>query len=358
MSVYLIKGKGWRYDFTLNKQRYTEACFKTKTAAKQAEAQRRKEVEQAQYRPREPIPTDMDFSELVNRRLDHIKAYNSESHYRDHIYMAKRWIIHWQHLRCTDITREMLQRFVMARAAVSSHTANKELRFLRATFNFGKKREWIANNPADGIEFFPVDRPVRYIPKPEYIEKVIAQAKSDKWLRVRYPDTPDYLETLRDTLGRMSEINRLEWKDINFEQRLLILYTRKISGGLTPREVPMTKRMIEVFSHRYSERNPEKPWVFWNPRTNQPYKDRKRIMKRLCKKAEVPYFRFHSLRHSSASVMDNHNVPKGAIQRILGHKNRSTTDIYLHSLGESERKAIETFEAVRGKSLTQIHTQP
>jgi len=33
MSVYLIKGKGWRYDFTLDKQRYTEACFKTKTAA-------------------------------------------------------------------------------------------------------------------------------------------------------------------------------------------------------------------------------------------------------------------------------------------------------------------------------------
>ena len=80
-------------------------------------------------------------------------------------------------------------------------------------------------------------------------------------------------------------------------------------------------------------------------------------MKRLCKKAGVPYFRFHPIRHSGASVMDNNNVPTGAIQRILGHKNRTTTEIYLHSLGEGEREAIKTFEAVRDKSLTQSLTQ-
>ena len=34
MSVYSKKGKGWRYDFMLNGQRYTEAWFKTKKAAK------------------------------------------------------------------------------------------------------------------------------------------------------------------------------------------------------------------------------------------------------------------------------------------------------------------------------------
>ena len=33
MSVYFVKGKGWRFDFTLEGIRYTEAWFETKKAA-------------------------------------------------------------------------------------------------------------------------------------------------------------------------------------------------------------------------------------------------------------------------------------------------------------------------------------
>ncbi|EMG37178.1 site-specific recombinase XerC [Desulfocurvibacter africanus PCS] len=80
-----------------------------------------------------------------------------------------------------------------------------------------------------------------------------------------------------------------------------------------------------------------------------PYQDRKKIMRTLCSKAEVPYFRYHALRHSGASVLEQANVPIGSIQRILGHENRSTTEIYMHSLGDSEREAMRVFEAVRKK---------
>lgn len=50
--------------------------------------------------------------------------------------------------------------------------------------------------------------------------------------------------------------------------------------------------------------------------------------------------------------METDNVPIGSIQRILGHENRTTTEIYLHSLGESDRQAMEVFERVTGKSPT------
>ncbi len=33
--------------------------------------------------------------------------------------------------------------------------------------------------------------------------------------------------------------------------------------------------------------------------------------------------------------MDGNNVPLGAIERIPGHRNRSTTEIYLHSLEQT-----------------------
>jgi len=67
-------------------------------------------------------------------------------------------------------------------------------------------------------------------------------------------------------------------------------------------------------------------------------------MKTLCKKAGVKYFRFHPIRHLGASTLDRANVNIGSIQRILGHENRTTTEIYLHSIGESEREAMEIFE--------------
>ena len=52
--------------------------------------------------------------------------------------------------------------------------------------------------------------------------------------------------------------------------------------------------------------------------------------------------------------MDKSDVPIGAIQRILGHQNRSTTEIYLHSLDDAERDAIAVFEQAQKKSHTTL----
>ena len=78
-------------------------------------------------------------------------------------------------------------------------------------------------------------------------------------------------------------------------------------------------------------------------------------MKGLCRKTGVKYFRYHALRHLGASILDNANVNIGSIQRILGHENRTTTEIYLHSIGETEREAMRIFERVTEKSHTNSH---
>jgi integrase len=240
---------------------------------------------------------------------------------------------------------------------ISSHTANKELRSLRAAFNFGKKKRWLSSNPAEGLDFLPVEKNVKYVPSSEDINRVIAAADSD---------TQDYLWVIRDTMARMSEVTRLTWDDVSFEDRYLILYTRKKKGGhLTPRKIPLTDRLFWILSRRYLARDPSKPWIFWHAywssKTGQymegPYKDRKRIMRTLCRNAGVRYFRYHALRHSGASEMERSNVPIGTIQRILGHENRTTTEVYIHSFGEAEKEAIASLERACRKSHTESHTK-
>jgi hypothetical protein len=48
----------------------------------------------------------------------------------------------------------------------------------------------------------------------------------------------------------------------------------------------------------------------------------------------------------TASVLDDMGIPIGTIQRILGHQNRKTTEIYLHSVGDAERKAMDKLQEI------------
>jgi integrase len=355
MSVYFQKGRGWKSDFILNGKRYTSRYFKTKREAKRAELQKRTEILNPQpEKPVEKTPTDMAFLDLVNRRLDHVKVYNSESYYQTYQVSARRWAREWKGLTCSEISRDMVERFVLKRNQVSAFTANKEISYLKATFNFGKKKGWIADNPVVGLSLLPMDKRLKYVPPPEDIDKVIALAK---------PEVQDFLWLLRDTLARVSEINRLSWDDVNLEQKYVVLYTRKKRGGhLTPRKVPMTQKVFAILSRRFSQRDRGKPWVFWHAYVDQkngrkkvgPFIDRQSILKKLCTKAGVRRFSFHALRHAGASLMDSCNVPLGSIQRILGHENRTTTEIYLHSINQSEFAAMAVYEQARGQS----HSDP
>jgi integrase len=307
----------------------------------------------------EKTPTDMAFLDLVNTRLDFMKEYRSERHYQDSVYMTKRWVQEWGQMLCSKISKAMVEQFILRRAKVSHHVANKEIRCLKATFNYGIKRDLILNNPVKGIEFLPVEKKVRRIPTPAEIARVIAVAVKDDQV---------YLMVIRDTMARVGEVNRLVWDDVDLENESITLYTRKKKdGSLTPRKVTITKRLNAVLTQSYAERTPGKPWVFWHRYWSRkagkmiegPYQNRQKLMNVLCKKAGVPYFRFHPIRHSGASLMENKNVNVGSIQRILGHENRTTTEIYLHSIGNAEKEAINTFEkaSLNHDSHTDSHTK-
>ena len=344
MSVYLVKGKGWRYDFTQEGTRHTEAWFKTKKAAKEAEAKKREELKNPEPEP--AIPTDMDFLTLINKRLDHVKNYHSASHFRSVLYHSRRWIKEWNGLSCKEISSDMIENHIIKRLQVSACVANREIEQLRALFNFGIKRKIIDTNPTEDIDFFPVEKRRKYIPSKEDVLKVISVAN---------PETQQYLWTILLTAGRVGEINGLTWDDVNFDGCYVTLWTRKRKGGnREPRDVPMITKLQDILKYRYEKRNPEIPWVFWhtywrrkhNKWIQGPYGDRKKIMKTLCTNAKVRYFRFHPFRHLTASILDDLGTPIGVIQRILGHQNRRTTEIYLHSVGEAEREAMNRLEGL------------
>lgn len=357
MSVYFVKKKGWRYDFTHKGTRYSKTWFPTKAKAQQTEAEKRKEITNLKAKIQSgTAQTDTDFLTLCNRRLDYAKSFNSGEHFRHVLYHARRWIRKWKNCYCSDISKMMVEDYILERAKVSPDTANKDLRYLRAMFNYGINKELISNNPTKGIAFLPVEKKKKYVPPKEDVFKVISIAT---------PDTQDYLWSIVCTGARMNEINSLTWDDVNLEDRYVTLWTRKRKGGnREPREVPMITKLYEILLYRFQQREPNMPWVFWHSywsrKSNKMvignYGDRKKIMKTLCEKANVKYFRFHPLRHLTASILDDLGVSIGTIQRILGHENRKTTEGYLHSIGDAERKAMKKLETDQIFSTPLPHT--
>ena len=65
-------------------------------------------------------------------------------------------------------------------------------------------------------------------------------------------------------------------------------------------------------------------------------------MRGICKRAGVPYYGFHSIRHYVANLMaDKLKVSTKRISRLLRHTNVRTTEIYL---GKEIDDLRETFE--------------
>lgn len=85
-------------------------------------------------------------------------------------------------------------------------------------------------------------------------------------------------------------------------------------------------------------------------------------MKGLCKRAGIETcFAFHTLRHLMASLLaDNPKVTTKKIQKILGHSQARTTEIYVHSLDGRIENAMESFSGkfIPEKTRKSANPQP
>ncbi|MFH0925825.1 MAG: site-specific integrase [bacterium] len=349
MSSYLDKRKKvWRYDFELEGKRYSQSGFQTKKEAKEAEFKRREEVLNPKIlSTKEDVKTPITFFELLTKRLDHVKDYQGRENYVKYRRFSRRWCQAFgASIFCADITKEMVKKYLSKKKMeVSAYTANKELTYLRAAFNWGIEEDLISSDPTKGIKRYPSVETSKYVPPINDILAVISVADNN--------EVKDYLWTIFWAAARVNEINNLKWEDVDFERRQIILYTRKKKGGdRKPRSIKMSNHLYDLMLQRYQNRDISIPWVYFNPVTRKAFNYRSKIMKTLCKKAGVKHFTYHNVRHCTASVMNSVWANRKDIQEILGHEKLSTTDIYIHSIARTQQEVIHAFEEEVKKSHT------
>ena len=224
-----------------------------------------------------------------------------------------------------EITSQIaIKKLQQRRDETTGYQANKDLVHLKAAWNWGQKyvTGWPQIPNPFNLPKFPYKKWTKYVPPMEDVKKV---------LNVMKPKDRTMLLFFLHTGARRNEVFKLKWQDIDFANNLVWLTTRKRKEGMEERDsVPLTQELRQALLKLRAESG-QYEYVFVTEEGN-PYKNRNQWLPRACKKAGVRTFRFHAIRHLTASWLDAHNVPLTTIQRILRHRNPNTTARYLHEL--------------------------
>jgi hypothetical protein len=86
-------------------------------------------------------------------------------------------------------------------------------------------------------------------------------------------------------------------------------------------------------------------WVFVNPKTRTRWGYRYKLLRGICKRAGVPHFGYHAIRHFVASYLfDKKKVSLPVISKLLRHKNLQTTERYLQAIDQRFRDTMKLLE--------------
>jgi integrase len=128
---------------------------------------------------------------------------------------------------------------------------------------------------------------------------------------------------------RHGEIMNLRWTDVDIVRGRIILQETKNGER---RNVPLTGHALEEIEKISELRRIDTSLLFPNTNSGEqtrPYEIRKSWNKAL-KVAEVENFRFHDLRHSTASYLAMGGASLSEIAELLGHKTLQMTKRYAH----------------------------
>lgn len=347
--------KEWVYEFQYRRKSYGARGFATRREAVTAREKRRKEVK-AESKLTQP---GMGFKEAASTYLDFSERKHAKRTYQYKKLTYKTFIEMHGDLLFEEVEPHHISEYLFTMPTNTLYNARRK--DLSALF------EWVIRtyklpikNPCAEVDKMPHTYKVKSVPTEEEIIKLIIAAKPG--------DEQDIIMCCIHLLGRIDEILRLTWQDVNFEKRAVTLWTRKRKdGAYESDDLPINDDLYAILHFRYKNRQNEK-WVFYNEGKKDRYKHRPKMMASLCKRAGLEpigksrrkifrgkkkgkyqkvnlYYGFHSLRHFMAShLADSEKISLKAVSGLLRHKNLKTTEIYIHSIDESIRSAMTKIE--------------
>jgi integrase/recombinase XerD len=163
------------------------------------------------------------------------------------------------------------------------------------------------------------------------------------------------LELLYGAGLRVSELVALPLSAVLREARVLVLRGKGAKERMVPLGEPVRAALADYLKHRdfFLIKKRASPWLFPS-RGRQGHLTRQRmaqLLKELAARAGIDPGRLspHVLRHAFATHLLDHGADLRSVQKMLGHADIATTQIYTHVAGERLARLVETHHPLAGK---------
>ncbi|MFQ5702030.1 MAG: site-specific tyrosine recombinase XerD [Acidobacteriota bacterium] len=317
----------------------------------------------------------IDIPAAVSRFLDYIRVErglspNTIAAYRADLDIFQRWAARHRVRSPARVSRSRILefrralslgeqkapagergRYRAARLRRSPRSVRRAQATLRSFFRYLGSEGIIRENPTDGIDTLKVERRLPRSLGPEEVEKLIGIPDRKAPLGLR---DAAMIEVLYATGMRVSELLALEPENLNLEIGYLVCKGK----GSKERIVPIGKGAAHCI-RAYLERG--RPMILRNHKggrrsdghdlfvtrrggrlTRQAFW---KNLKRYGLQAGIDRSRLspHVIRHSFATHLLEHGADLRSVQKMLGHADISTTQIYTHVTRERLRKIYRQF---------------
>lgn len=246
-----------------------------------------------------------------------------------------------------SITARDVDRFkTERRRSIRPITVNKELSTLRAAMNTALRWGHIQENPFSGVKMLRVPERTAEFLTPEDLARLLSCILDD-WLR-------DVVLFAVATGMRQGEILALRWLTVDLKARIVHIENSATFRTKTGRRrtVPLNALATGVLLSRRNEGlQPDAPVFTYNGRGIL-QDSLAHAFKRHVRKAGLgKEIRFHSLRHTHASLLARAGVSLYQIGVLLGHSDPKTTRIYSHLQPEQMHGVVEHIDVMTDASL-------
>ncbi|MHA1575141.1 MAG: tyrosine-type recombinase/integrase [Alphaproteobacteria bacterium] len=234
-----------------------------------------------------------------------------------------------------DARSELSQKITNRGRIISNATINRYLVPLSSAINTAiREWSWLEINPMSKIKKLKEDAGrTNYLSKEEKERLLVACKENSNYCL--YPVVVLALATG----GRKMEVLGLKLTDINFKTGLMTFHKTK---NAEKRSMTLPKFAMSVLN--FYRKRLDKDELFLFPSNNglKPM-DIRRPWKNALKKAEIEDFRFHDLRHTTASYLVMGGASLVEVAEILGHKTLQMVQRYAHLSEGHKKKVIEDY---------------